>query len=131
MFKLFNNIVSWSTKRQSVIAGSTVVAEYIALYESTLEFRFLKYLGKDINLNYDRPVIIWEDNTGTITIANNPAHHGRTKHLDPKLHDIRDLVKMNDIAVLYISTEHQLADMFTKSLAGPAFVRLRSQLGLE
>lgn len=131
MFKLYGNLISWSTKRQSVIAGSTTVAEYIALYESTLEFRFLKFLGIELTLKFDKPVIIWEDNSGTKTIADNPAHHGRTKHIDPKLHDIRDLVKKNDIAVLSIFTDYQLADILTKNLAGPAFVRLRSQLGLE
>lgn len=48
------------TRRQSVIA--------------TLEFRFLNHLGTDIDLKYDRPVIVGEDNTGAITIANKPAH---------------------------------------------------------
>lgn len=114
-----------------LIGFATTVAEYIALYESTLEFRFLKFLGIELRLKFDKPVIIWEDNTGTKTIADNPAHHGRTKHLDPKLHDVRDLVKNNDIAVLDIFTDNQLADILTKNLAGPAFVRLRSQLGLE
>lgn len=68
--------------------------------------------------------MLWEDNLQTITWAKDPKHHGRNKHIDVKLHHLRDRVRNGDVDVQYVSTEKQLADIMTKPLGRIVFSRL-------
>jgi hypothetical protein len=51
----------------------------MALYESVKEAMWLKSLMKSIHFEIKDPIIIFEDNNGCISIANNPTDHKRTK----------------------------------------------------
>ena len=48
----------------------------------------------------------------------NTAH---TKHIDIRHHFLRDHQQKGDIKVFYVSTENQLADIFTKPLDEKTF----------
>jgi hypothetical protein len=63
-------------------------------------------------------------------MADNPVEHSRTKHIDIRHHFLRDHQQMEDIEVYHISTENQLADIFTKPLDEKRFYRLRSELNV-
>ena len=65
-----------------------------------------------------------------IRMADNPVEHSRTKHIDIRHHFLRDHQQKGDIKVYYISTENQLADIFTKPLDEKTFCRLRSELNV-
>lgn len=132
IFKLFdNNTISWSTKRQTIVALSSTEAEYSALCESGKEALWLKSLGQSIKLDFSNPIPIYEDNQSCISIAENPKLHSRTKHINMKYHFTRQLVDDNDIAIFYIPTGDQIADIFTKPLAAPQHEKLRDQLSLQ
>ncbi|BBH09902.1 transposable element gene [Prunus dulcis] len=45
-----------------------------------------------------------------------PIQHSRTKHIDIRHHFIRELVEENVLSLEFVSTEKQLADIFTKPL---------------
>jgi hypothetical protein len=68
------------------------------------------------------------DNESAIHMADNPVEHSRTKHIDIRHHFLRDHQQKGDIEVYHISTENQLADIFTKLLDEKTFCRLRSEL---
>jgi hypothetical protein len=70
------------------------------------------------------------DNESAICMADNPVEHSRTKHIDIRRHFMRDHQQKRDIEVFYISTENQLADIFTKPLDEKTFCRLRSELNV-
>jgi hypothetical protein len=70
------------------------------------------------------------DNESAIRMADNPVEHSRTKHIDIRHHFLRDHQQKGDIEVFYVSTENQLADIFTKPLDEKAFCRLRSELNV-
>jgi hypothetical protein len=70
------------------------------------------------------------DNESVIRMADNPIEHSRTKHIDIRHHFLRDHQQKGDIEVYHISTENQLADIFTKSLDEKTFCRLRSELNV-
>jgi hypothetical protein len=63
-------------------------------------------------------------------MADNPVEHSRTKHIDIRHHFLRDHQQKGDIEVFYVSTENQLADIFTKPLDESTFCRLRSELNV-
>jgi hypothetical protein len=56
------------------------------------------------------------DNESAIHLADNPVEHSRTKHIDIRHHFLRDHQQKGDINIFHISTENQLADIFTKLL---------------
>jgi hypothetical protein len=70
------------------------------------------------------------DNESAIRMTDNPVEHSHTKHIDIQHHFLRDHQQKGDIEVFYISTENQLADIFTKPLDEKTFYRLRSELNV-
>ena len=57
-------------------------------------------------------------------------HHSRTKHIDIHHHFLRDHELKGDIAIRHVSTNKQLADIFTKPLDETRFCALRSELNI-
>ena len=70
------------------------------------------------------------DNKATISIAHNPVHHDRTKHVEVDRHFITEKLEKGVISIKYIPTDQEVADIFTKGLPRPAFDFLKSKLGL-
>jgi hypothetical protein len=70
------------------------------------------------------------DNESAIRLADNPVEHSRTKHIDIRHHFLRDHQQRGDIDIYHISTENELADIFTKLLDEKRFCRLRSELNV-
>lgn len=129
---MYNNCtISWNSKRQTSVAASSTEAEYMALFEGVKEALWLKSLFQSLNIELSEQIVIYEDNNSCISIANNPTSHKRSKHIDVKYHFSREQVENNFITLDYISTDDQLADLFTKSLPGPKFQKLRFQLNLK
>jgi hypothetical protein len=70
------------------------------------------------------------DNESAIRMVDNPVEYSRTNHIDIWHHFLRDHQQKGDIEVFYVSTENQLADIFTKPLDESTFCRLRSELNV-
>jgi hypothetical protein len=70
------------------------------------------------------------DNESAIRLADNPVEHSCTKHIDIWHHFLRDHQQKGDIDIYHISTENQLADIFTKLLDEKTFCRLCSELNV-
>jgi hypothetical protein len=70
------------------------------------------------------------DNESAICLVDNPVEHSHTKHIDIRHHFLRDHQQKGDIDIYHISTENQLADIFTKPLDEKRFCRLRSELNV-
>ncbi|GAU34895.1 hypothetical protein TSUD_144260 [Trifolium subterraneum] len=51
-----------------------------------------------------------------IHLANHQVYHERTKHIDIRLHFVRDMIETKEIIVDKVASEENPADMFTKSL---------------
>jgi len=111
---LGSSLLSWHSKKQACVALSTAEAEYIAArscYAQTLWMKQLSYFG----LNLSKIPLLC-DNTSVINLTKNPVQHSRTKHIEIRHHFIRDHVTNRDCEIQFVSTENQLADLFTKTL---------------
>jgi hypothetical protein len=122
------NLVSWQSKKQPTVALSSTEAEYMAINDVAKEIMWMRMILGELGLKVVTPTIIYVDNQPAIRISENDSEHDRTKHIDIRHYVIRDLIKNGDIKLQWISTNDQLADIFTKSLATPTFVTLRDQL---
>lgn len=116
-----NNPLNWNTKLQKTVACSSLEAEYMALKAATQESLYLLYAlswlqsNKLVNLT-NSYVTILTDNMGAKQLAENPAHHERTKHIDIAYHFIRNQVALETIKVVHIPDKLQLADPLTKGV---------------
>ena len=60
----------------------------MALSVGTQEATYLRGLMKDFGYEDKEPTIIYQDNIGSIEIANNKVVNRRTKHIDIRYHFI-------------------------------------------
>lgn len=51
-------------------------------------------------------------------------------HIDIKYHFIRDQIEQENIELKYVSTQEQVADIFTKGLSYPSFKKFLDKLGI-
>ncbi len=117
--------ISWGSKRQAVVALSTTEAEYIAASGAGQEIVWLRELLAGMNFVQSEPTCLRQDNMGAICLSKNPSFHGRSKHIDVKVHYIRELVSGQQIVLSYCPTSEMIADFLTKPLARDKFQNLR------
>ncbi|XP_062085432.1 secreted RxLR effector protein 161-like [Humulus lupulus] len=128
-FYIGNNLVSWFSKKQHSISLSTAEAEYIAAGSCCTQ---LIWLNKMLT-NYGYPqksLTLFCDSTSAINISKNPVQHSRTKHIDIRYHFIRNMVESKLLTISHVSTNAQLADLFTKALDAQTYAHLRTSIGL-
>jgi len=92
---------------------SSCEAEYVAIAAAVQEAKFLRQLWSEMQSCKSDCVLLYVDNQGAISLAKNPVHHKRTKHIDVKYHFIRSEVNKS-VMLAYIPTENNTADIFTK-----------------
>jgi hypothetical protein len=112
-----------------LVALSTVEAEYVAAGACCAQLLWMKQTLSDFGCEFSKIPLLC-DNESAIKLANNPVQHSRTKHIDIRHHFLRDHEAKGDIALHHVSTERQLADIFTKPLDEQRFYALRSELNI-
>jgi hypothetical protein len=116
-------------KEKTSVALSTAEAEYVAAEQCCAQLLWMRQTLRDIGYNLSKVPLLC-DNESAIRMADNPVEHSRTKHIEIWHHFLRDHQQKGDIEVFHISTENQLADIFTKLLDEKTFCRLRSELNV-
>jgi hypothetical protein len=125
VFVLCGGAISWASKLQGAVALSSTEAEYYALGAGGQEAVYLRRLLDGLGYKQEGPTVVKEDNQGCIALSTNPVHHKRTKHIDIKHHYVRELIANGEMALEYVATERQLADLLTKPLQRKRIVVLR------
>lgn len=130
IFKIFGCTVAWITRKQQVVSLSSTEAELAALCVAACHEQWLIRLLRDMGYDPEEPITFYEDNQSSMRIAEESKDFGRLKHVDVKLHYLRDLIRQRKICLRYIPSADQQADMMTKSLPVAAFRRHCAGVGL-
>lgn len=117
VFILGTGIISWGSERQKSVALSTSESEYIAASNAIKELVWLKRLLTELTLNENITPKFYMDNQSAIRLIKNPEFHKRTKHIDVRYHFIREKFEAGDFELDYVSSDEQIADIFTKALS--------------
>ena len=108
--------IRWKVKKQATVSLSSTEAEYQAMASAVQEAIYLRALMKDFGYPMKESTYIGEDNQSCILMCHNPVMHKRSKHIDTKLHFIRERVENGEFGIHYIPTDDMTADILTKSL---------------
>jgi hypothetical protein len=119
--------MNWVCKKQTSVAMSSAEAEYIAVAEAVKEALWYRSWIFEV---FDRNICghIHCDNTAAIALSSNDSIHERSKHIALRHHFIRDEVGKRHVAISWISTTKQQADILTKALDKTLFERFRDKL---
>lgn len=130
VFLINDSAITWRSHRQKTVALSTTEAECMAACEGAKEALWLQQLLADIGYFQNSPTVLNVDNQGAIRLIGNPELHHSTKHIDIRIHFIRDLQKNKTIEFKYVNTELQRADILTKPLTIQRFKNNLHLLGM-
>ncbi|RVW27735.1 Retrovirus-related Pol polyprotein from transposon RE2 [Vitis vinifera] len=114
---VWGNLVTWRSKKQSVVARSSAEAEFRAMAQGICEGIWLNRLLEELRVPLKHPMVLYCDNQAAISIAKNPVHHDRTKHVEIDRHFIKEKIEEGVFKVSYTPKNCQTADILTKDLA--------------
>uniref|UniRef100_A0A803PYD1 Retrovirus-related Pol polyprotein from transposon RE1 n=1 Tax=Cannabis sativa TaxID=3483 RepID=A0A803PYD1_CANSA len=113
---LGDSLISWSSKKQTVVARSSTESEYRALAQLAAEISWIQGLLCEMKFELPSVPVIWCDNLSASALAANPVYHARTKHIELDVHFVRDKVLDKKLEIRYVPSHDQVADCLTKSL---------------
>lgn len=116
VFVLADGPIVWGSKKQRSVAISSCEAEYYAASLATQDAIWLRTLLAELQHPCKGATTIHEDNTGCIRIAKDPCSHSKSKHIAIRHHFVRQQVQEGAVALVYITTKNNIADLFTKVL---------------
>ena len=117
LFYINGTAFSWSSKKQSMVATSTMEAKYIGLFHASQQAAWVQQFLAQTGHGLDHPINIYCDSTAALATAASKNPHKLSKHLNIKLHSIRKRVENKVTKLRYMSTENNTADILTKSLS--------------
>ncbi|RDX91162.1 Copia protein, partial [Mucuna pruriens] len=117
---LGGNLVTWRSKKQNVVARSSIEAKFQAMTYGIYKGLWMKIILNDLKVKYEGPIKLFSGNNSTISVAHNPVQHDRTKHIEIKRHFIKKKLNSGLVVTTHAPTGLQVADIFTKGL--PVFL---------
>lgn len=129
IFFLYGNPISWASRRQSCVATSTCHAEYMALGVTGREAIWIQNLLMDI-FGQGFKTIINCNVTAAIKVANDLHLTKRSHHVAREFHYVNEQVHDDNLAIRWIDSPRQLADIMTKALAHVLFSGMKRAIGV-
>ncbi|KAH9658775.1 hypothetical protein KPL70_023619 [Citrus sinensis] len=114
------------SSRLDVAYGVGLVSKFMENPEDVKEALWLKGLVSKLGLKQEL-VTVSCDSSSAIQLSKNAKHHERTKHVDVRMHFIRDEIIREVINVVKIPSKVNLVDMLTKPLPT---IKFRNSLNL-
>ncbi|GJT97418.1 retrovirus-related pol polyprotein from transposon TNT 1-94 [Tanacetum coccineum] len=125
-----DKLVKWSSKKQKSTAISTIEAEYIAMSGCCAQILWMRSQLTDYGFAFNK-IPLYCDNRSAIALCCNNVQHSRSKHIDIRHHFIREQVEKGVVELYFVTTDYQLADIFTKALPRERFEFLLPCLGMK
>eukprot|EP01025_Chloroclados_australasicus_P050980 TRINITY_DN5928_c0_g1_i1.p4 TRINITY_DN5928_c0_g1~~TRINITY_DN5928_c0_g1_i1.p4 ORF type:complete len:179 (-),score=8.34 TRINITY_DN5928_c0_g1_i1:303-839(-) len=125
------NIVSWASNKQKTVALSTTEAEYVGLTNAVQELMFILQLCRDLHWKMEQKPKLFGDNLSSIALVQHNQTSGRTKHIDTKLHFIKEKIQDGLFELEYCASCNNISDIFTKQLPIYKHYSLIRQLCLQ
>ncbi|RDX92643.1 Copia protein, partial [Mucuna pruriens] len=110
IYMLARGVISWKSIKQTLIAPSTMVVEFVACFEAPNHGIWLLWVVNGI----ERPLKIYCDNNSAVLYSNNNRSSTKSKFIDIKFLVVKERVQNKQISIEHIGTSFMLADPLTK-----------------
>ncbi|GKC39150.1 zinc finger, CCHC-type containing protein [Tanacetum coccineum] len=119
VFLLGGGVISWASKKQTCITGSTIEFEFVALAAVGKEAEWLKNLLLEIPLWFKHIALISirYDSAATLAKAYSQMYNGKSRHLDVRHNMIHKLIMNGVVSIEFVRSQQNLVDHLMKGLA--------------
>lgn len=129
-FVFQNACICWSSCKQQTVALSTAEAEYMAMAAATQEALWLRQLQAELGQGSDTALHIYCDNQSAIRLASTDCYKPKTKHIDIRLHFIRENIVKDKVKFCFVNSCNMVADNLTKGTTFEKHLYCNSKMGL-
>ena len=133
LFLLAEGAVSWKSAKQTVIASSTMEAEFVACFEATIHALWMRNFisGLGVVDTMTKPLKIYCDNSAAVFFSKNDKYSRGAKHMELKYFAVKEEVQKQTVSIQHISTDLMIADPLTKGLQPKLFKEHVLRMGLD
>jgi hypothetical protein len=124
-------LISWHCNKQSLVSLSTMESEFVSASRGIQEVMGCYHMIKELGQSVELPIQLRMDNQAAIATIMNEASSSKTKHVDIRHKFIKDLYRLKIVLPSYVTTTNMKADILTKIMPAPTFVRLRTMIGVN
>lgn len=121
--------IAWRSKKQSVVAQSSVETEYITLSFAVGEALWLRNLDA-VFMTVPTPILVGVDNQVALALAHDDINDERIKHIDVKYRFIREPISRETVSANYVPTTAMIADIMTKAVESTKHQRILRMMGM-
>nr|GEY89426.1 zinc finger, CCHC-type [Tanacetum cinerariifolium] len=133
VFLLGGGAISWDSKKQTCITGSTMESKFVALAAAGKKAEWLKNLLLEIPL-WVKPIThisIRCDSAATLEKAYSHMYNGKSRHLGVRHSMIRELITNEVVSIEFVRSQQNLVDHLTKGLAKDLVIKSTEGMGLK
>ncbi|XP_019179162.1 PREDICTED: uncharacterized protein LOC109174378 [Ipomoea nil] len=99
---LGGNLVSWKSKKLSVVSRSSAESEYRPMTHVACEVMWLCNVLGEIGVKVNKLIPLWCNNKAAIHISSNPVFHECTKHIEVDCHFVREKVQQGLLSTVHV-----------------------------
>ncbi|KAL1541205.1 Beta-galactosidase 8 [Salvia divinorum] len=118
-------------KKKRVVALSSAEAEFQGIKSGLTEILWLKKFMTELGSLSHKTCKFFCDNKATISIAENPVQHDRTKHVEVDRHFIKENIEAKLVELPFVRSTDQLADILTKAVDTKNFREVLDKLRIR
>ncbi|GJV95245.1 zinc finger, CCHC-type containing protein [Tanacetum coccineum] len=133
VFLLGGGAISWASKKQTCITGSTMKSKFVALAAAGKEAEWLKNLLLEIPLwsKPITPISIRCDSAATLAKDYSQMYNGMSRHLGVRHNMIRELITNGVVSIEFVRSQRNLTNHLTKELARDLVLKSAEGMGLK
>ena len=121
--------VSWSSRKESVVALSSCEEQYIVASLCACQVTWMMNLVEEITGKNHGAITMNIDSMSAINLAKNRIAHGRSKHIEMRFHYLREQVADGKMNLEHC--KNQIANIMTKGVQVEVFRRLRAMMSVD
>jgi len=132
VYLLVGEAISWKSAKQSLIATSTMEAEFVGCFVATVHALWLRNFVSRLGIvdSIARPLRIYYDNSAVVFFSKNDKYSKGAKHMDLKYLSVKEEVQKRRVLIEHIGTDLMIADPLTKGLPPKTFIGHVERMGV-
>ncbi|XP_073017971.1 secreted RxLR effector protein 161-like [Primulina eburnea] len=132
IYLLAGGAISWKSAKQSLIASSTMAAEFVACYEASNHGIWLQNFVTGLRIvdGIEKPLRLHCDNKSAVMYSNNNRSSTKSKHIDIKFLVVKERIQSGKLSIEHIGTNSMVADPLTKGLPPKQFHEHIASMGV-